>query len=345
MVSFHNDALQSLYASVSERAGTQSSIPLHSPGSTAQKTVNGRSYTYWRVYLPSGMHKETSLGRTGEATTEAALDAKLLESAEMRTLAADVQLLRKAGFAAVDNSSALTLATLFNAGIFGHGGVLVGSHVFCALLNGLGAHQPARYRTEILESRCAWPIDLAISRDHRSLSILRDSGVVFHGEPKANARQPPISFKARGQLIKVNLLVRGAEAQKTVPLPILRTHATGFPHFRYLVSDPSPGFVLSKDNMIPVVMPQPARFALHKLIVSTLYGPSLARMADMDRTQGVLLIDALMEKFPGWLTVAASDLEKHARRRIATAAARALQRPLDLSERTRDYLADLSVHA
>jgi hypothetical protein len=60
------------------------------------------------------------------------------ESTQMRALAADVQILRKAGFAAADNSAALTIATLYNAGVFSHGGVLVGSHAFGALLNGLG---------------------------------------------------------------------------------------------------------------------------------------------------------------------------------------------------------------
>ncbi|NYH19298.1 hypothetical protein GGD41_006526 [Paraburkholderia bryophila] len=65
MASFHNDALQTLYSSVTERASTQPHIPLHSPGSAAQKTVDGKTYIYWRVYLASGKHKETSLGPRG----------------------------------------------------------------------------------------------------------------------------------------------------------------------------------------------------------------------------------------------------------------------------------------
>ena len=89
MPSFHHDALQTLYSSVSERASAQSNIPLHSPGSVAQKTVAGKTYLYWRVYLASGKHRETSLGRAGEPRTEAALEAKRLESAEMRELATE----------------------------------------------------------------------------------------------------------------------------------------------------------------------------------------------------------------------------------------------------------------
>src|ERR1700677_3652186 len=151
MADFHNDALQTLYSSVTERATTQARVPLHSPGSVAQKTVDEKTYLYWRVYMASGKHKETSLGRAGEPATEAALEEKLLESADMRALGTDVQVLRKAGFAAADNSSALTIATLFNAGLFGHGGVLVGSHAFGSLLNSLGVRLPANYRTEDID--------------------------------------------------------------------------------------------------------------------------------------------------------------------------------------------------
>lgn len=345
MASFHNDALQTLYSSITERASTQSHIPLHSPGSAAQKTVDGKTYTYWRVYLASGKHKETSLGRAGEPATAAALEARLLESAEMRVLATDVQFLRKANFAAADNSSALTLGTLFNAGIFSHGGVLVGSHAFGALLNSLGVRLPANYRTEDIDIGSTGTISVAIPEDRSFLDILRDSGIPFLEVPELDSRKPSTSFKARGQPLKVDLLVPGTEAYETKALPQLRAHATGLPYFRYLVSNPTRGFILGKEHVVPVMLPDPARFALHKLIVSTLRDPSNALKADKDRRQASVLIDALTEKFPDWLTTAANDLEKSARPRVAMAAAQALNLAPDLSERARDFLADLGAHA
>jgi hypothetical protein len=345
MVSFHNDALQTLYSSIMERASIQSHVPLHSPGSAAQKTVDGKTYTYWRVYLASGKHKETSLGRAGEPATAAALDAKLLESAEMRALAADVHVLRKASFAAADNSSALTLATLFNAGIFSHGGVLVGSHAFGALLNNLGVRLPVNYRTEDIDIGSAGSISVAIPEDRSFLEILRDSGIPFLEVPELDSRKPATSFKARGQPLKVDLLVPGTEAYETKPLPQLRAHATGLPYFTYLVSNPASGFILGKEHVVPVMLPDPARFALHKLIVSTLRDPSRALKADKDRRQAAVLIDALTEKFPDWLTTAARDLEDSARPRIAMAAAQTLNLVAGLSDRAGDFLTDLGAHA
>ncbi|WP_244106279.1 GSU2403 family nucleotidyltransferase fold protein [Paraburkholderia phenazinium] len=326
---------------MTERAGTQARVPLHSPGSAAQKTVDGKTYLYWRVYLASGKHKETSLGRAGEPDTEAALEARLLESAEMRALGADVQVLRKAGFAAADNSSALTIATLFNAGIFGHGGVLVGSHAFGALLNSLGVHLPTNYRTEDIDIGSAGTISVAIPEERSFLDILRDSSLPFLEVPELDSRRPSTSFKARGQPLKVDLLVPGTEAYETRPLPHLRAHATGLPYFKYLVSNPAQGFVLGKEHAIPVMLPDPARFALHKLIVSTLRTASHALKADKDRRQAAVLIDALMEKFPEWLAAASDSLEEAARPRVAVAAARALILAPHLSQRAQDFLEEL----
>jgi hypothetical protein len=93
------------------------------------------------------------------------------------------------------------------------------------------------------------------------------------------------------------------------------------------------------------MLPDPARFALHKLIVSTLRDPSRALKADKDRRQAAVLIDALAEKFPDWLTTAADELEENARTRVAAAATQALNLAPGLSERARDFLADLGAQA
>jgi hypothetical protein len=342
MALYHNEALQTLFASVAERAAAQPRIALHSPGSASEKPVGGNRYTYWRVYLASGKHKEISLGRTGAPATVAALEAKMQESADVRALATDAQLLRNAGFAAADNSSALTIATIFNAGIFGHGGVLVGSHAFGALLNGLGCRLAANYRTEDIDIGTAGSISVAIPADRSFLDILRDSGLHFLEVPGLDSRSPATSFKARGQPLKVDLLVPGTNKYETRPLPHLKAHATGLPHFKYLLTGSAAGVILGKEHVVPVMLPDPARFALHKLIVSTLRVPTSALKADKDVRQAALLIDALMDKFPDWLGAATDALENSARARVAKGASRAALLAPGLSERARDFIEELA---
>jgi len=347
MATYHNEALQTLFASVAERAAAQPNIALHSPGSAAEKTVGTHRYTYWRVYLASGKHKEISLGRSGEPATLAALEARLLDSAEVRALTTDAQVLRKAGFAAADNSSALTIATIFNAGIFAHGGVLVGSHAFGALLNAFGRRLTANYRTEdiAIAIGTAGTISVAIPEDRSFLEILRDSDLPFLEVPSLDSRRPATSFKARGQPLKVDLLVPGTTRYETKPLPHLKAHATGLPYFKYLLSGPGAGVVLGKEHVVPVMLPDPARFALHKLIVSTLRRPSDALKADKDIRQAAFLIDALTDRFPDWLVAAADALDGGARTRAKKAASRAAALTLGVSPRASDYLASLAAGA
>jgi hypothetical protein len=160
------------------------------------------------MYLASGQHKEISLGRAGEPATAAVLGARLLERAEMCTLATNVHALRRARFAAADSSSALTLATLYNAGVSRHGGVLFGSQALGALLNRLGARRPANYRTEGIDSESAGTISVAIPEDRSFLGILRDSVTPLFEPPDLGSREPSFSFKTRGQPLKVDLFVR-----------------------------------------------------------------------------------------------------------------------------------------
>lgn len=193
-------------------------------------------------------------------------------------------------------------------------------------LNGLGVRLPANCKIEDIDTGSTGTISVDIPEDRSFLDILRDSGIPFLEMPELDTRKPSTSFKARGQpLIKVDLLMPGTEAYETRALPQLRAHATGLPYFRYLVSNPARGFIPGKEHVVPVMLPDPARFALHKLIVSTLRDPSHALKANKDRRQATVLIDAFTKKFPDWLAIAANDLEKSTRpRRVAMAAAQTL---------------------
>ena len=102
------------------------------------------------------------------------MEARLANGREARQIADSVKTLRLSGFAVADNSPALAIASLFNAGIFRQGGVLVGSHAFGALLNGLGIKLAANYCTDDIDIGTAAPVALAIPDDRSFLGVLRD---------------------------------------------------------------------------------------------------------------------------------------------------------------------------
>jgi hypothetical protein len=342
MLTYHTDALQTLFASSAEQAFGQQVIPTHSPGSVTYKTIKGESYAYWRVYQADGKRTEEYLGKRGDPAMETILEERQAAGQEMSALAKDAQLLRKAGFAAADNSAAVTVAAMFNAGIFTHGGVLVGAHAFGALLNHLGVRLPKNYSTEDVDIGSAGQISLAIPENRSFLDILRDSGLPFVEVPELDSRRPSTSFKVRGSKLKVDLLVPGTERYEAKPIPALKAHATGLPHFGYLMNGAEKAVILGRDHVIPVRVPDPARFALHKMIVSTLRVPTSAMKADKDLKQAAILIEALLDKFPDSVDTAVAALSVAATKRVAQGAARIIDIAGPFPDRTMDFLTGLA---
>lgn len=58
---------------------------------------------------------------------------------------------------------------------------------------------------------------------------------------------------------------------------------------------------------LEIRVPEPARFAVHKLLVASNRGPQAALKADKDRLQSALLMSHLEREWPGNLTLAAED--------------------------------------
>ncbi len=324
MLTYHPDALQTLYASLIESAAGQTHISLQTPGTASYKTVKGNDYTYWRVYKADGRRADEILGVTDAPGTLAMLDQKRSESAEARALADSVKTLRTAKFAVADNSSALTIASIFNAGLFKQGAVLVGSHAFGALLNGLGVKLAANYQTNDIDIGAASPVALAISEDRSLLDVLRDTGLPFLEVPGLHPNQPATSYKRRGSMLKVDLLVPGSESYETKELPGLKAHAISLPYFDFLISEADSGYVLGKDHIIPVLVPAPARFALHKLVVSTLRPAALGVKSNKDLQQAVVILAATLERNADWVEAAIEALPPAARPRLAQAADHAM---------------------
>ncbi|MBC8738566.1 hypothetical protein F6X40_17550 [Paraburkholderia sp. UCT31] len=339
---FHELAMQTLFAEAVDEANTQEVIPLDSPGSPHRKTIKGLEYLYWRYYR-AGKRFEESLGRADTPEAEEKLERKRELQRERMSLAKKAQLLRAAHYAAADNDAAVTIASIFNAGIFRNGGVLVGSHAFGALLNSLGLRPARNYQTTDIDIGTSPRIALGIDERRSLLEVLRESGLRFLEVPELDHRKQSTSFKVAGQPLKVDLLVPGTMSYESRPVPGLQAHATALPFFGYLMDEAIAGAVIGKDHIIPVRIPRPARFALHKLIVSTLRVETSAQKADKDCHQAVTLLEALLDRAPNDIEEARAALDEAARHRVANGAARAVRvvRPANVSEQLRDYLDEL----
>jgi hypothetical protein len=173
----------------------------------------------------------------------------------------------------------------------------------------------------------ASPLDLAAS--------LRDSGLGFFPVPGLDPRQPSTSFKIRGRELRVDFLtpLAGAEKEQPVYLPAFRLSAFPLRFLGYLIEAPVEAVVVGGSGIL-VRLPDPARFAFHKLWISVRRPVSEQTKAAKDRRQAGDLLDLLLADRPDDLLVAWEALAPHA------AAAKAVRSALGhLSAELRSRLA------
>lgn len=96
----------------------------------------------------------------------------------------------------------------------------------------------------------------------------------------------------------VDILVSGNNAGRAVHVPEIQVFAQEIPLLNYLASSNMAGIVLSKNYVIPVFVPQPSRFALHKLFSSQSRTNQLSK-SEKDLRQAATIIAAIEEVYPG----------------------------------------------
>jgi hypothetical protein len=292
------------------------------PGTLKQRHRRGTDYWVREYIRADGRKDDEHLG------TAAALDAKRLAAlrdavALAGAIAAGSSRLRVLGYQRIERQPAAVLAALFNRGLFGAGLVLIGAHAYGALLNDLGIIAAA-YRTQDIDLARARPLNVALRPGAGFGELLRESGLGFVPVPGMPSRQPSTSYKLPGRdALSVDLLVPGPAAGQVAPATELRAHAQTIPFLEYLVEDALDGIVLSPNQVVPVRLPAPERYALHKLYSSQRRG-SQRDKTRKDLDQAAVLIAALEEETPGQLADAARRLPKNARPAVKRGAQAAL---------------------
>lgn len=243
-------------------------------GTFTVKNINGIDYAYFLHYLPWGRRANISLGRMSPA-----IENLIAQHREGRCdVAADVIGIRelsaqiKAGNAAVvDPGTAKAVREVEAGGVFRVGGLLVGTLAFACIGNLLGV---------------IWDRTTLVTRDidfafERSISIavpnitsdvpksIESLAMGFFPIPRLNPKHPSTSFTIRKNPLRIDLLTPriGRQGDDPVYIPRLKAAAQPLPYLEYLFEDPVRGAVINGEATL-VLIPQPIRFALHKLIVS-----------------------------------------------------------------------------
>ena len=279
-------------------------------GSFVSKMVKGSTYWYFQTQQVSGKRKQLFIGKeTPEilARIEAAKNAKADSANIMSERKRLVAMLSAGGATMEKGRPAKIIDSMAGAGLFDHGGVLVGSFAFACYGNMLGASfSSSLSRTE--------DMDFSVERDIH-VGVSRNIGDELRRvEPSLKNPRQLLPFAQPFEMIasdgfKIEFLTTKNSPADKVPVLIehLAIHAQPLDYMDYLIENSQPAVILYGAG-VPIRVPDPARFSLHKLAVSQLRPSGAKTKADKDLRQAEAILGILLEDNPGLIMLAADEI-------------------------------------
>jgi len=323
----HDAASQAKYQELTQLARSQRRVLSGTPGTLKQRVQSGKRYWVREHIRVDGRKVDEYLGP--ETSLEPARVAALRAEVELaKALAAGSAQLRLLGYQRIDRKPAAVLEVFSNRGLIQAGLTLVGSHAYGALLNECGV-LAAGYRTQDIDVARSQPLSLALPEGLTFHQLLKESGLQFVPVPGLPSHQPSASFKLPGaEALAVDLLIPGSRTGQVVAVKELGAYAQAIPLLDFLIRDPLEGVMLSPNQVIPMKLPAPQRFVLHKLFSSQSRITDRAKVGK-DLDQAATLAAVLEEDTPGMLRDCFREMPtagKEKARRGARAAARRLEK-------------------
>jgi len=301
-------AVQLLYAELLQQCSMV--LPSQRGVSFSTKTVNDKKYWYMEVVIGSGK-KQYSLGRdTQELRSLIKKQKALFKQAVPDTQQREklVAMLSSGGLYTPGASDGRVVELLSQAGVFLSGGVLIGSHAFNVYQGMLGVEwSSVLTQTQDMDLASQNHINVAISEDAPDVkSVLLDSGMGFFEVPALSRKSPSTSFKIRGQAFHVDLLtpLHGPDDNSPVKLKHFNSYAHPVRFLDFLLEDAQIAVIPFRAGVL-VNVPSPARFAIHKLVVSQRRFAAQQVKANKDIMQAEMMLGVLLEDRPGdiWLVM------------------------------------------
>jgi len=274
-------------------------------------------HVYWYLYISLGRRRsEHYLGaETPELLAGIERERALWTStAEDRDLRARlVSMLVAGGAMPTLGDEAKVLRLLERGGVFLAGGVIIGTIAFRAYANMLGLRWETDAQTRDIDIADDTSIPVAVAAD-ASMSLpelLAQSGMGFVSVPSLDRKAPATAYRLRGRELSVELLTPMVGKPDGSPkhIPQLDAWAEPVRFIDYLLEGVQIGVLLHAHGIL-VNVPTPARFALHKLVVSRRRPSAFAEKSRRDLAQAEMLLEVLVEERPGDLQLAAEAAER-----------------------------------
>jgi hypothetical protein len=273
------------------------------PGEFITKLVKGAVYHYFQATLSGGRTQiyigpDSDGARSLIAAREAGGKDVRVDEKMLQRLGAQII---TGGAAPVLPDMARIIYRLTNCGVFRVGGCLVGSIAYQILGSHLGVRWDNGSRmTQDVDVAGSNSVALAVPDLQADVPAAIESlQMGFFPVPRLSRKEPSTSYAIRGKTLRVDLLTPMKKGE-AAPVFIRRLNAAAQPlkYLDYLLEEPI-NVVMICGTPCLVKVPQPARFALHKLIVSQERGSDAADKKCKDLIQAKNMLDLLREDRPG----------------------------------------------
>jgi hypothetical protein len=272
-------------------------------GSFSTKKVNGDNYVYFQHYVPGGQLHQIYVGRQDEKI-ERLIREHAQGKTDMREMRDNLKRLSaqvRAGVdMPVDKAVVRVIQSLAEAGVFKNGGVLVGTHAYRVLGVMLGTRWSAdTMATTDIDIAADCKVSVAIPMVKTDIpAALESLEMGFFPVPGMDPRHPSTTFAIRRSKLRLDILTpKTTESDAPVFIPRFQCAATPLAYLSYLIELPVQAVIVDTEPAL-VNVPQPVRYALHKLIVSQLRDVSKDAKKEKDLRQAGELLALLQETRP-----------------------------------------------
>jgi len=283
------------------------------PGSFSTKKVKGETYLYFQRYAPGGTREQIYLGRDSpelQQLREAFQQEKLDYQTDLQRIDMLCAQVRAGGGIFTSHAHYRVLKSFADTAIFRIRAVLVGTQAFATYGNILGV-QWDRAGMQTQDIDVAFDRDLSLALPDLPKADIPDTldqlKMGFFPVPEFDRKAISTSYKVRKSSLRVDILTPSKgrkEDYKSVQVSSFNAAAQALRYLNYLIEDPIQAAFVGTSSGVLINVPDPARYALHKLIVAQERPASEQVKANKDYKQASLLIRFLFEERPADLQLA-----------------------------------------
>jgi hypothetical protein len=286
-------ALATLYADLMQRVHSR---PVR-PGSTFTMKVKDRDYVY--VKRQTGkVRRNDYVGPADDPETDTAVELIQSVQEQAQQDRKTISLLKRAGVPAPTPQLGRVLDALSDSGVFKEA-TLIGTAAYQCYSPLVACVLPRptlmTADADLATARLAITI---LPENETILDVLKRADPTFAPIPALSPAAPASAFRAADGFM-LDLVTQQRTRHDLNPLPLKGAGAGATPlqFIRWLIADPVDAVALYGSG-VAISVPQPARFAVHKLILAQERRPNERPKRQKDLLQARALLEALRESDP-----------------------------------------------